>query len=184
MTDNINLWLRLVSLSLQVLLIFSALGAGLSLTVFGTFSYMVDHPHLDTGGFTHYKSIPLISFSLAIFFANCGILNLPFLVLAEILPLKIKAFGTKVCYSVWNITSFLVIKVSVKHQVFNKSQFFLIKMIPAIFFCLLIVALAYCDGDLRHVFGHLYICRRLFCRCNVRLFFPARNKGQDLYRNC
>lgn len=74
----------------KILLIMSAVGTGLSLSIFGTFSFFVDHPEFADYGFTQLKSIPLITFSLAIFFANVGILNLPFLVLAEILPVKVR----------------------------------------------------------------------------------------------
>lgn len=74
----------------KLLLIISAIGTGLSLGIFATFSYLVDHPDFKND-FTQFKSIPLITFSLALFFANCGILNLPFLILAEILPVKVKS---------------------------------------------------------------------------------------------
>lgn len=64
----------------------SATGAGIGLTILGTYSY------LKTLGYTleSFTWIPITSFSFVIFIASWGVLTLPFLVISEIMPEKVK----------------------------------------------------------------------------------------------
>lgn len=47
-----------------------------------------------------YGWIPLVCFSLVMFFASCGILSIPFYVVAEILPVKVKTLTIDVLYNI------------------------------------------------------------------------------------
>lgn len=54
--------------------------------------------------------IPVASFSFVIFIANWGILTLPCLIIAEIMPEHVKAFGVSFCFSLIWFISFVVTK--------------------------------------------------------------------------
>lgn len=54
--------------------------------------------------------LPVASFSSAIFMASWGILNLPFLVISEIMPQNFKEFGATLCISIIWISSFSTVK--------------------------------------------------------------------------
>lgn len=71
----------------RVLLLFSTSGAFLGLTCLGTYSY------LSTSGMdlSTVNWIPLVSFSTFVFISCFGILPLPFIITAEVLPPKVSA---------------------------------------------------------------------------------------------
>lgn len=71
---------------MQFLLVSSALGTGIGLLVLAAYNYakVLGYPVYE------FNWIPLASFSFVIFISNCGILSVPFLVIAEILPLKVR----------------------------------------------------------------------------------------------
>ncbi|XP_055298714.1 facilitated trehalose transporter Tret1-like [Sitodiplosis mosellana] len=54
--------------------------------------------------------IPITSFSFVIFIANWAVMSLPFLVISEVLPEKLKDFGTSFCMIILWSTAFIVIK--------------------------------------------------------------------------
>lgn len=54
--------------------------------------------------------IPIASFSFVIFIASWAVLSLPFLVISEILPQKLKNFGISFCMTVLWCCAFLIIK--------------------------------------------------------------------------
>lgn len=66
----------------KILLIVSASGASLALAALGTFSYLSTHD-IDL---TSLNWIPLLSFSVYIFIVSIGVIPLPFIVVAEIIP--------------------------------------------------------------------------------------------------
>ncbi|XP_063702742.1 facilitated trehalose transporter Tret1-like [Culicoides brevitarsis] len=84
----------------------SAGGTCIGLAILGTYTYL-DMIGIDTSKFLW---IPLVSFSFVIFIASWGVLTLPFLVLSEIMPEKIKAFTTTLCMSILWICAFIAIK--------------------------------------------------------------------------
>lgn len=57
-----------------------------------------------------YNWIPICSFSFVIFIASWAILTLPFLVIGELLPMKLKEFGTSFCMTLLWSFAFTVIK--------------------------------------------------------------------------
>ncbi|XP_055308413.1 facilitated trehalose transporter Tret1-like [Sitodiplosis mosellana] len=54
--------------------------------------------------------IPIVSFSFVIFIASWAVLTLPFLVISEILPEKLKNFGTSFCMAILWSSSYAMIK--------------------------------------------------------------------------
>lgn len=58
-----------------------------------------------------YNWIPIASFAFVIFIAAWAILTLPFLVISEVLPVKIKDFGLSFCMTLVWILSFLTVKL-------------------------------------------------------------------------
>lgn len=69
----------------KTLLIFSTTGAFIGLTSLGTYSYLSENGY----DLVQYNWIPLLSFSTFVFISCFGILPLPFVVLAEILPAEV-----------------------------------------------------------------------------------------------
>lgn len=58
----------------------------------------------------NYNWIPIASFSLAIFMASWAILPLPFLVISEIMPEKLKVFGMSFCLNLMWLLAFTTTK--------------------------------------------------------------------------
>lgn len=53
--------------------------------------------------------IPLASFSFVIFIASLGVLNLPFVVISEVMPDQLKDYGVSFCMTImWSITFVMV----------------------------------------------------------------------------
>lgn len=65
----------------------SSTGTGIAHLCFGTYTLLVSVGFQLNG----YSWIPLLSFSLVMFFASCGLLSITFYVVAEILPVKVKS---------------------------------------------------------------------------------------------
>lgn len=58
----------------------------------------------------NYNWIPITSFSLTIFMASWAILPLPFLVISEIMPEKLKEFGMSFCMALMWLLAFTTTK--------------------------------------------------------------------------
>ncbi|KAJ6649970.1 Facilitated trehalose transporter Tret1 [Pseudolycoriella hygida] len=91
----------------KILLIVSSCGASLSLAALGTFSYLSTH-NINVDKFDW---IPLLSFSIYIFITSVGIIPLPFIVLAEIIPQKIRDIGTTICMTSISVFAFITMKL-------------------------------------------------------------------------
>ncbi|XP_037957110.1 facilitated trehalose transporter Tret1 [Teleopsis dalmanni] len=90
----------------KLLLIISAVGTGLGHVCLGSYSYL-NMLGYDTQA---YNWIPVASFSFIIFIACWGVLTLPFLVVSEILPPKIRNMGNMICMVVLWIICFFILK--------------------------------------------------------------------------
>lgn len=69
----------------KTLLIISASGAAVALALLGTFSFL----HEQEVNLMYFNWVPLVSFSFYVFISCIGVLPLPFVILAEILPPKV-----------------------------------------------------------------------------------------------
>ncbi|XP_055545654.1 facilitated trehalose transporter Tret1-2 homolog isoform X1 [Wyeomyia smithii] len=90
----------------KLLLIVSGAGIAIGLAIFAAFSYIKSIGH----DVTAYNWLPLVCFSTVIFVASLGVLTLPFVVLAEIMPQKIKGLSVTVCMTMLWIFAFAAIK--------------------------------------------------------------------------
>lgn len=87
-TEMICDFKRIKFTKFQFLLIISSLGAGLSLVALGTYTY------LNSLGYyvQPFSWLAIASFSSMLFLASCGIIPLPYVILSEIMPDKVRQF--------------------------------------------------------------------------------------------
>lgn len=90
----------------KILLATSAIGTGFGLSSLGLFSYLSENGYQLDG----FKWIPIASFSLAVCVGSIGVLTLPFLVVSEIMPPKIRNIGCMICMEVLWVFAFFVLK--------------------------------------------------------------------------
>lgn len=97
---------NVVFLTLQFLFAVSAIGTALGLITLGV--YMM----LKTWGYEveSYNWIPIASFSFVLFIASWAVLTLPFLVIPEIMPEKLKEFGVSFCMMLLWCFEFTIVK--------------------------------------------------------------------------
>lgn len=90
----------------KFLLAISSTGTALGLISLGTYS-MLNVNGYDVSAFNW---IPISSFSFVIFIASWGVLTLPFLVISEIMPEKLKNFGSSFCMQLLWVFAFIMLK--------------------------------------------------------------------------
>ncbi|XP_062704726.1 facilitated trehalose transporter Tret1-2 homolog [Aedes albopictus] len=88
------------------LLILSGTGMAIGLTIFSGYSYAKALGY-DVDSF---RWLPLVCFSFVIFIASIGVLPLPFLVLAELVPQKTKELIFSTCMSISWLFAFISVK--------------------------------------------------------------------------
>uniref|UniRef100_A0A336KQ34 CSON014045 protein n=1 Tax=Culicoides sonorensis TaxID=179676 RepID=A0A336KQ34_CULSO len=91
----------------KMLMVVSASGISMGLSVLGVYCYLDSIPGQNLW---KWNFIPLLSFSFVIFVANLGVLSLPFLILTEIMPVKIKTVAMSICLIILNVCAFIAIK--------------------------------------------------------------------------
>lgn len=57
-----------------------------------------------------YNWIPLVSFSFVLFIASLAVLTLPFIVISELMPEKLKEFGVSFCMTLLWSFAFIALK--------------------------------------------------------------------------
>lgn len=92
----------------KILLAVSAGGVTIGLFITGVFTYLNQNVY----NLSQFAIIPVISLSFVIFMACIGIFTVPFIVIAEILPLRLRMHVTIICLNVLLIAGFLVMKFS------------------------------------------------------------------------
>ncbi|XP_058122074.1 facilitated trehalose transporter Tret1-like [Anopheles ziemanni] len=90
----------------KILLVISALGTALGHSVFAAYCFG-QYAGYDL---TMLSWLPLVCFSVVIFIGSLGLGTLPFVVLAEIMPLKIKGFATTFCMVINWAVAFVALK--------------------------------------------------------------------------
>lgn len=81
----------------RVLFIFSAAGTGLSLLVFGTYYYLLERAeHAEL--LTQIQWLPLVSLCFYILIASCAVSTLPFFIISELMPVKVRGFVITMCF--------------------------------------------------------------------------------------
>lgn len=74
----------------RILLALSTIGTGVSLVGLAVYQHLL---HAGIGGMENYGLIPVVCFSAVLFLGSCGMLPLPFVVMAEVMPTKIRSYG-------------------------------------------------------------------------------------------
>ncbi|XP_037517201.1 facilitated trehalose transporter Tret1 [Rhipicephalus sanguineus] len=92
----------------KILLIVSTFGTSMSLFLFGYSFYLKQHSP-DTFAIS-YTWLPIVSMGLMFVAFNVGMSHLPWVLLGEMLPLRVKGFATGFCTSFAFAYSFLLIK--------------------------------------------------------------------------
>lgn len=91
----------------RCLLLCSAIGAGISLLTLGAYTRLYELGW----SVQPYSAVAVGSFAAMLFLASCGIIPLPFVVLAEIMPERIRGVGSTVCLCFsWSLV-FAMVKV-------------------------------------------------------------------------
>lgn len=98
-----------ISLSVYAQLLFaiSSIGAAIGFKVLGTFVLFKENDV----NVEDLQWIPLVSFSFAIFASSLAILNLPYVIITEIMPEHIKDFAVSLSFCVLWIALFIVVKI-------------------------------------------------------------------------
>ncbi|XP_058058247.1 facilitated trehalose transporter Tret1-like [Anopheles bellator] len=91
----------------KLLLVISCTGVALGQTVFAAYCYGQAVMGYDL---TMVAWLPLVCFSVVIFVGSLGVLSLPFVVLGEIMPQKIKGFATTFCMTINWTFAFVALK--------------------------------------------------------------------------
>lgn len=89
----------------KILLIISTTGMGIGYTCLGIYSYMNLHGY-DTSSFSY---VPIISLSFTIFIGCIGVCTIPFIMLSEVLPHKIRAQGSIISLTAYLISGIIVL---------------------------------------------------------------------------
>lgn len=91
----------------RCLLLCSSIGAGCSLLTLGAYTYGHDRGY----AVEPYSWVAVTSFAAMLLLASCGIVPLPFVVLAEVMPERIRSAGSTMCLCVsWSLV-FIMVKV-------------------------------------------------------------------------
>lgn len=88
------------------MMIVSSVGTGTGMFLMGTHSFLT-HMGVDVEG-TGW--VPVVSLSLAVFMSSLGLMPLVFVVLAEVLPMKIRELGSTLCLALISVFLFFVTK--------------------------------------------------------------------------
>ncbi|XP_017047673.1 facilitated trehalose transporter Tret1 [Drosophila ficusphila] len=91
----------------KILLVVSAVGIGLGQSAMATYSYL-QVLGIDV---TSFGWVPIAGFSFMLFVAACGLLSLPFLVISEIMPQKIRSTAMMITMTVLWVISTCTIKM-------------------------------------------------------------------------
>lgn len=91
----------------KFLMVSSAFGCALGLFLFGGYDFL-KHQGVNV---IDYSWIPLASFSFVIFVANIGIVSLPFLVMTEVAPLKIRSIVYSTNLAISWVLAFITLQV-------------------------------------------------------------------------
>lgn len=93
-------------LNFQFLYIVSAIGTTLALSALGIYSMLKSFDY----NVESFNWLPIASISMHAFISSCALLNLPFVVISEILPENLKNFGQSICMAFKWIFGFVIAK--------------------------------------------------------------------------
>ncbi|XP_055858511.1 facilitated trehalose transporter Tret1-like isoform X2 [Episyrphus balteatus] len=89
----------------KFLMLLSTISLSLGCIIVGAYSYFSHHNDL-----SGYEWIPLIMISFVIFSANLGVVSVSFVILVEVLPLKIRSLGSTFCLVLMGLFATIALK--------------------------------------------------------------------------
>ncbi|XP_062707192.1 facilitated trehalose transporter Tret1-like [Aedes albopictus] len=95
------------NLGRKILLLISTIGTTAGLFSMGIFSFLQHSGH----DLSELGSLPILSLSFTILFSSFGILPLPYVILAEVLPQKIRNVGSTISILMISTSAFVVLKL-------------------------------------------------------------------------
>lgn len=150
----------------KTLLVVSSFGSFLSLTVMGSY-YFLKKIQVDVSQFT---SIPLISFSVLVLFTAVGLAGVPFVVIAELVPDRMRGPMFTVCLVLFSGIVSIMMTVSESKSLFKTKKtkrYFFQTFIPLV--------------DLMGMHGYIWLYA-VFCvvACTITvLFIPETRKESE-----
>ena len=91
----------------KILLVVSLAGSSLGLIAMGAFQYTFEQGY----SISSFDWVPVTSLSFVVLTASLGIVPLPFVVIAEVLPLKLRSIGSTICMVALTTIAFSYLKV-------------------------------------------------------------------------
>ncbi|XP_037042110.1 facilitated trehalose transporter Tret1-2 homolog [Bradysia coprophila] len=93
----------------KLLLTISCSGAAIGLSVMGIYCYL--NKHQSNIDLSQYNWIPVVTLSFVIYISSIGIIPVPYIIISEVLPQKIKRIGGPICMSSVSVFAFIMLKV-------------------------------------------------------------------------
>lgn len=93
----------------RVLFIGSAAGTGTALMIFGGYYYLLDRPQY-ADLVQKIQWLPLVSLCCFILIASCAVASLPFFIISELMPVKVRGFVMTMCFIVSWVFAFGVLQ--------------------------------------------------------------------------
>ncbi|KAG4065618.1 hypothetical protein HA402_012608 [Bradysia odoriphaga] len=90
----------------RFLLIVSSMGTSIGLSMMGAYAYLSYNKYKLDG----YDWVPVTSISFSVFMAYIGLMPLLFILLMEVLPVKIRSLGTSYCLLIVSVILFAIVK--------------------------------------------------------------------------
>ncbi|XP_017488940.1 PREDICTED: facilitated trehalose transporter Tret1-like, partial [Rhagoletis zephyria] len=91
------------------LLIFSCAATSVGMGIFGLYGYLLQNTTVVVSVFSSW--LPLVNVCFIMFVANSGLIPIPFVLLVELMPSKIRAKASAICLIIFNIIGFVLMKM-------------------------------------------------------------------------
>ncbi|XP_004518959.1 facilitated trehalose transporter Tret1 [Ceratitis capitata] len=91
------------------LLIFSCAATAIGMAVFGLYGFLLEETTVDLSAVSAW--LPLVTVCFIMFVSNSGLIPIPFVLLVELMPPKIRASAAAICLVIFNIIGFLLMKM-------------------------------------------------------------------------
>lgn len=91
------------------LFIFSAAGTGSSLMIFGGYYFLLERPQF-ADIVASIQWLPLVSLCAFILMASCAVATLPFFIISELMPVKVRGFVVTMCFIISWVFAFGILQ--------------------------------------------------------------------------
>ncbi|XP_053952803.1 facilitated trehalose transporter Tret1-like [Anastrepha ludens] len=91
------------------LMMFSCAATSIGMATFGLYGYLLQNTTVDVSAVRSW--LPLVNACFIMFVANSGLIPIPFVLLVELMPAKIRAKAAAICLVIFNIIGFVLMKM-------------------------------------------------------------------------